>query len=132
VGTYDAAGFPRYAIAGDGYPVTTDIDHKLLIGYAANADRMEDWLANPQPLRDSQQPFNNGEPLNTYPGSPLARDQEGGFKVTGQVADAVAAHTASDIPVSAFGNGASFFTGVMDNTDVFFKVLKTVLAGSGY
>ena len=30
------------------------------IGYAANADRYEDWRANRLPLRDSQQPFNNG------------------------------------------------------------------------
>ena len=33
-----------------------DVDFKMLIGYAANADRNEDWLTNPLPLRDSQQP----------------------------------------------------------------------------
>jgi alkaline phosphatase len=126
VGTYDAAGFPRYQIAPDGYPVTTDIDFRLLIGYAANADRYEDWVTNPQPLRDSQQPFNNVPPLNTYPTGPLNRDVAGNFLVTGQVPDVVAAHTASDIPVSAQGVGASLFSGVMDNTDVFFKVLQAV------
>ncbi len=56
VGIYDAAGFPRYEIAADGYPVTTDVDHRMLIGYAANADRYEDWLTNAKPLQDSQQP----------------------------------------------------------------------------
>ena len=35
VGTYEPAGFPRYAIAADGYPETTDIDCRMLIGYAA-------------------------------------------------------------------------------------------------
>src|SRR6185295_37923 len=104
-----------------------DIDHRLLIGYAANADRQENWLTNPQPLRDSQQPFNSSAPLNTYPTTPLDRDP-GGFQITGQVADSVAAHTASDIPVSAFGAGAWLFTGVMDNTDVFFKIMKAALA----
>lgn len=123
VGTYDAAGFPFYDIAPDGYPTTTDVDHRLLIGYAANADRYEDWLENPQPLRDSQQPFNGQPPLNGYPNLPVDRDVAGGFLVTGQVADTSAVHTASDIPVSAFGAGAPLFTGVMDNTDVFFRIM---------
>jgi alkaline phosphatase len=130
VGTYEAAGFPRYAIAADGYPQTADVDFRMLIGYAANADRYEDWLANPQPLRDSQQPFNNQSPLNTYPTGPLDRDTGGDFLVTGQIPDGVAAHTASDIVVSAFGRGASAFTGVMDNTDVFFKTAQAAIAGA--
>ncbi len=130
VGTYDSAGFPSYDIAVDGYPVTTNVDFRMLIGYAANGDRYEDWRTNPQPLRDSQQPFNNQAPLNTYPNGPLFRDVAGDFLVTGQVADVVAAHTASDIPVSAQGRGASQFTGVMDNTDVFFKAMQAVLGGS--
>ncbi len=130
VGTYEAAGFPRYEIAGDGYPVTTDVDFRMLIGYAANADRYEDWLTNPQPLRDSQQPFNGQAPLNTYPTGPLSRDRAGNFLVTGQIADTVAAHTGSDIPLSAFGRGASLFTGVMDNTDVFFKAAQAAIGGA--
>jgi alkaline phosphatase len=130
VGTYESAGFPRYQIAGDGYPVTTDVDFRMLIGYAANADRFEDWLTNPQPLRDSQQPFNGQAPLNTYPTGPLSRDVTGDFLVTGQIADTVAAHTGSDIPLSAFGRGASLFTGVMDNTDVFFKAAQAAIGGA--
>jgi alkaline phosphatase len=129
VGTYEGAGFPRYEIAADGYPVTTDVDRRMLIGYAGNADRYEDWVTNPQPLRDSQQPFNGVPPLSTYPSGPLARDVAGNFLVTGQVADSVAVHTASDIPVSAYGPGASQFTGVMDNTDVFFKAMQAIVAG---
>jgi alkaline phosphatase len=130
VGTYESAGFPRYEIAEDGYPVTTDVDRRMLIGYAANADRYENWLTNGQPLRDSQQPFNNQSPLNTYPSGPLSRDTAGNFLVTGQIADGVAAHTASDVPVSASGPGAERFTGVMDNTDVFFKVMESMLRGA--
>jgi alkaline phosphatase len=129
VGTYESAGFPRYVMATDGYPLTTDIDFRMLIGYAANADRYEDWRTNPQPLRDSQQPFNNVAPLNTYPSGPLNRDVAGNFLVTGQIGDGVAAHTASDIPISAAGCGASRFTGVMDNTDVFFRIMEAVVAG---
>lgn len=129
VGNYEQAGFPEYQIAADGYPISTDPDFKMLIGYAANADRYEDWLTNPKPLRDSQQPFNGAAPLNTYPSGPLNRDVAGNYLVTGQVPGTSAVHTASDIPVSAYGMGASLFTGVMDNTDVFFKAAQAALGG---
>ena len=39
-------------------------------------------------------------------------------------------HTASDIPLSAAGRGAAAFTGVQDNTEVFFKAMQAVLGGS--
>jgi len=129
VGTYESAGFPSYTIAPDGYPLATNINYRLLIGYAANADRYEDWRTNPLPLRDSQQPFNNVPPLSLYPSGPLNRDIAGKFLVTGQIADPVAAHTGSDIPLSAAGPGALHFTGTMDNTDVFFRMMQVVLGG---
>jgi alkaline phosphatase len=130
VGTYEAAGFPVYTLAADGYPVTTDVDKRMLIGYAANADRYEDWRANPLPLRDSQQPFVGQPPMNTWPANPMARDTAGNFFVTGQISDTVASHTASDIPLSAYGRGAALFTGVMDNTEPFFRAMQVVLGGS--
>lgn len=129
VGTYDAAKFPNYTISADGYPVTTDIDHKMLIGYGANADRYETWVANEQPTQDSQQPFVGTAPLNTYPANPSVRNSATGFLVTGQIGGDQAAHSASDIPLSAYGRGASFFTGVMDNTDVFFKMGQAAIGG---
>jgi alkaline phosphatase len=113
-----------------------DVDFRMLVGYGANADRYEDWLTNALPINDSQQPFNNVVPLSTHPqisptgfGSRPVRDQGGQFLVTGQVADSSAVHTASDIPLSAFGHGASLFGGTMDNTDVFFRVMQGVLGG---
>lgn len=130
VGTYDAAGFPNYTMLSDGYPQSTDPDFKMLIGYAANADRNEDWLTNPLPLRDSQQPFNGVAPLNTYPTGPLNRDTAGAFLVTGQIQDTVAAHTASDIPIYAEGRGGNLFRGTIDNTDVFFTVMQAVVGGA--
>jgi alkaline phosphatase len=131
VGTYEAAGFPRYTVsATDGYPSHTDPDHKMLIGYAANADRLEDWRTNAQPLRDGQQPGNNAAPLTAYPATPLDRDKTGNFLVTGQIADAVAAHTANDTPLSACGLGAGLLGGTMDNTDVFFAMMQATVGGS--
>jgi len=131
VGTYEAAGFPRYPIsAADGYPSHTDPDYKMLIGYAANADRFEDWRTNPQPLRDIQQPGNNAAPLRGYPGTPLQRDTQGEFLVTGQIADVIAAHTSNDVPLSACGPGADLLGGTMDNTDVFFAMMQAAIGGS--
>jgi len=133
VGTYEAAGFPRYTAAADGYPETTDVDRRMLIAYGANADRYEDWLTNARPLTDSQQPGTlpvppGGYP-NGYPASPLARDAAGKFLVTGQVGDAVAAHSGADIPLSAYGLGATLFGGTIDNSDVHFLIAQAVAGG---
>jgi alkaline phosphatase len=130
VGVYEKAGFPKYAIAADGYPQSTDIDYRLLVGYGANADRYEDWRTNATPLRDSQQPFVKEEPLKWYAATPSDRDDAiGDFLVTGQVPGESAVHTATDVPLSAFGPGAFAFTGVIDNTDVFFKLAQATVRG---
>ena len=141
VGPYDAAGFPRYTLAQDGYPQETDIDFKMLIGYGGNADRYEDWQTNAQPIHDTQQPFEKDPPLSGYPGisandaqvsgapSRPIRDLGANYFIAGQVAGEQAVHTATDIPISAYGRGAYMFTGVMDNTDVFFKLGQAALGG---
>jgi alkaline phosphatase len=144
VGTYQAAKFPKYTISADGYPATTDIAGKMLIGYGANADRYETWQSNAQPSQDSQQSFIGQAPLNAYncgananPGTQClsvtntgpVRNISTGYLVIGQVPGDQGVHTATDIPLSAFGRGASLFTGVMDNTDVFFKMGQAVLGG---
>ena len=129
VGVYEQAGFPKSRMAADGYPETADIDNRLLVGYGANSDRMEDFRTNERPLQDGQQPFVKKEPLSAYPAGPMARDAEGKYMVTGQVPGDSAVHTATDIPLSAFGPGAYAFTGVIDNTDVFFKLAQAAVKG---
>jgi alkaline phosphatase len=129
VGVYEQAGFPKYKISADGYPETTDIDYKLLVGYGANSDRYEDFRSNARPLQDSQQPFVKKEPLSAYPTNAMARDADGKFMVTGQVPGDSAVHTATDIPLSAYGPGAWSFTGVQDNTDIFFKLAQAASRG---
>jgi alkaline phosphatase len=142
VGVYEGARFPHYTIAADGFPASTDVDGKMLIGYGANADRYEAWLAQPQPTQDTQQPFVGTAPLDGYPGSPGTRNSGNGVKtgpkaqgasprvgylITGQVPGELAVHTGTDVPLSAFGRGASLFSGVIDNTDVFFKLGQIAL-----
>jgi alkaline phosphatase len=130
VGVYDAAKFPKYSIATDGYPSTTDVDFKMLVGYGANADRYETWLTNDKPVQDTQQPFVKVSPLNSYPANPSVRNATTGYPVSGQVPGDTAVHTATDIPLSAFGRGASMFSGLMDNTDVFFRMAQATLGGT--
>jgi alkaline phosphatase len=136
VGNYDAAKFPAYSNSADGFPATTDINNKMLVGYGANADRYETWLSNPKPTQDSQQPFvkpgtNNPYPnLSTYPANPSVRNSATGFFITGQVPGDQAVHTATDIPLSALGLGAPLFSGVMDNTEVFFKLGQAAIGGA--
>lgn len=128
VAIYDAAKFPTYSLASDGFPVSTDVPGKLLIGYGANADRKESWLSSPLPGQDSQQPFVDTAPLNGFP-TPTTRV---GFLIPGQVgADAggQATHTASDVQLSAMGSGSKLFGGVIDNTDVFFKFGQAAIGG---
>jgi len=130
VGTYEKAGFPHYRLAADGYPETTDIDYRLLVGYGANADRHEDWRTKKTPQRDSQQPFAVEAPLKWYPANAAERDDAlGEYLVTGQVPGEQAVHTATDVPLSAYGPGALAFTGVIDNTDVFFKLAQAAVKG---
>ena len=132
VGTYEQARFPRYRIAPDGFPETTEIDGKLLVGYGANADRYEDWVTNARPLPGGE-PLSPGAAPNfgLPPGQdrPDIRDSQGGLFFLGQVPDSVATHTATDVPLTADGLGGMLFHGVLDNTDVFFKIAGATLLG---
>lgn len=130
VGTSDNAGFPVYGIMPDGYPATTNPDRKLLIGYATSVDRYEDWQSNPRPLRDSSHPFYLSPPLSTYPVSPIDRKTAGGYFIAGQISGTSAAHSGSDVPLSAYGRGAALFSGTMDNTDVFFRAMTALVTGA--
>jgi alkaline phosphatase len=134
VGTYDAAGFPRYQInKSDGYPESMDIDGKLLFGFGADGDRFEGWLSKPLPIIDSLLPsvIKSELAAKGYSGSPAGRaEKDFGYFVRGQVPGDQAVHTASDIPVSAYSTGSQAwrsFTGVQTNTDVFFKLMRAAL-----
>jgi len=86
-------------------------------------------VSNPQPTQDDQQPFVGAAPLNTFPANPGKRNTDSGFLVTGQVPGSQAVHTGTDVPLSAYGAGSALFTGVFDNTDVFFKLGQLALKG---
>jgi len=75
VGLYERAGFPKYRLAADGYPETTDVDYRLLVGYGGNADptkigaptpsRCVRGAAIPRPTRPSSRPTRRVPPTAT-------------------------------------------------------------------
>lgn len=139
IGVYEAAGFPKYTIAADGYPQTLDVDGKVLIGFGASGDRYETWLANPLPSPSVDSlPSNISGELTTkgYPALPVDRAKELGFFLRGQAGGRTfAVHTASDIPVSAYSTSRvgrepwRSFGGVQENTDIFFKIMRAIMGG---
>ncbi len=115
VGIYDQAHFPQYRIQADGYPEHMDIKGKLLIGYGANGEHHETWRSAPW----QSEPQHKQRVLNTLPG----------VDINGNIPGSSGAHTAIDVPLSAYGAQAQRFTGVMDNTDVFFKMAESLGLG---
>ena len=135
VGTYDAASFPAYTIASDGYPTTLDIKGKVLVGYGASADRYETWLSKPLTVTDTLLPetlkAELGKAGYAPEGQPFKRTSDAkGLFLRGNVSGYQAVHTAADIPVSAFSSGSDVwkeFVGVQANTDIFFKLARAAL-----
>lgn len=116
---------------GDGYPDNPDTGRKLIVNFGAGSDHYEDWMSNAKPK----------DPGVTQSGAAVANPNDpdksatGGYLVVGVVenganggeAQTQAVHTLSDIPISAFGPGASQFSRVSDNTEAFFYIFNSML-----
>lgn len=133
VGTYESAGFPRYTIAPDGYPISYDVDGKVLVGFGGNADRFENWLTADRPIVESLTPSALRSELagKGYAADPASRrDDASGFFVRGQAAGrSSAVHTAADVPITVYARDERAwrrFAGVYRNTDVFFKIVEAM------
>ena len=135
VATYDGAGFPRYRMLADGYPEAYDIDGKLLVGFGADADRYESWLTPARPSQEGLTPANLAAELakaGYAPGEPVKRTEKSelGFFIRGQATGpGQAAHTAADVPLSAYAKEQRAwlpFVGAYENTDVFFKIARVL------
>ncbi|MFA6958991.1 MAG: alkaline phosphatase [Thermoanaerobaculia bacterium] len=124
--------FTNYVDAnGDGYPENPDPDYKLIVSFGANSDRYEDWQSNAKPK----------SPTKTLDSVVVANPDDpdksatGGYLITGVIENGdggsggqtSAVHTMTDIPVSAFGPGASQFAKISDNTEAFFYTVNSLL-----
>jgi alkaline phosphatase len=123
--------FTNYADANhDAYPDDPDPDYKLIMSFGANSDRYEDWQSNARPKAPTRRV--NGLSV-ANPDAP-DRYSPGGFLVTGVLengdrgggADG-AVHTMVDVPVAAYGPGASQFGKISDNTEAFFNIVNSIL-----
>ncbi|MDR2175068.1 MAG: alkaline phosphatase, partial [Synergistaceae bacterium] len=121
VRTYAASIFPTFTDAdGDGFPDNPAPDVTLALQYANHPDYREDFKfhAKPTPpaiMSGDIAVANVKRAPNGifYPGTiPAAESQE--------------VHAADDVPLSAAGPGADYFKGVMDNTEVFFGIVRAL------
>lgn len=124
------SNFTDYVDAnGDGYPDNPAAAHKLIVNFGANSDRYEDWQPNAKP-KDPGVVVNNVVLAN--PDDPKKAT---GVMIPGVIENGVAGgdletqavHTLSDVPISAYGPGASQFGRVQDNTEVFFDIMNSML-----
>lgn len=121
--------FTNYVDAnGDGYPDNPDAGRKLIVNFGANSDRYEDWMANAKPKSPGAK-LNNVAVANPNDPDKAAGMLIGGVIENGQKSNGgqtAAVHTLSDIPISAYGPGASQFARVSDNTEAFFYIVNAL------
>ncbi len=142
---------PNYQPDERGYPRDPDVSRKVLLGWAAGPDHYENWVSNrlqhdaavasgkpsvagANAERDGAESSSDNKTTSgrAIPGFLVKGTIENGETPcpgncpgdTAPVAQTVAGHTATDVPLSASGPGAWQFTGVYENTDVFLKLLR--------
>jgi alkaline phosphatase len=121
VRTYANSIYPTFTDSdGDGFPDDPVPDVTLAVGYANHPDYYEDFKFHAIPaapaIMSGDEAVANTKRAQTgvmYMGNiPLNESQE--------------VHTADDVPLSADGPGADYFKGVMDNTEVFFGMVRAL------
>lgn len=120
VRTYAAAGWPTFEDRdNDGYPDNPDPSVTLAVQFANHPDYNENYRFKPVPTvpavmgedkKAIANPKIEGELLRGN--IPASADQE--------------VHSADDIVLNAGGPGSDYFRGVMDNTEVFFGIVRAL------
>lgn len=141
-------GFPNYGTMYSpnntttpdplGYPLSPDPTVKIGVGFGASADRYEDWLAKPVPFNDGIATTAiaagtlTNPPYTAVLSARLPEANRGMYlrgQLTGQ-GTAQAGHTANEIQLHAFSSGSrasTLFGGMLDNTDVFFLLARSLM-----
>lgn len=124
VRTYADAGWPTFVDADqDGFPDNPDPDVTLAVQYANHPDYYTNYRfqKNPTPPALSE----NGKAIANPYRSPNGKDGE---FVPGNIPsdETQEVHSADDVVLMAQGPGADYFNGVMDNTEVFFGMLRAL------
>lgn len=136
---------PNYVVDDRGFPVDPNPSRKLLLGWAAAPDRIENWTADRVQTeaavlekKDDGRLVAVANPARATPGDipgflvsgtiengeTACPDAAGCPADTASNGHTFAGHTATDVPLSATGPGAWQFTGVYENSDVLLKILR--------
>lgn len=121
-GVYADAGYPTYVDSdGDGFPDTPDADVQLFFGWSNHPDHRDDFEHNetflqPALLND------DGVAVPNPDRDPDALVQVGNLPLN----QTNCVHTVEDVPVFASGPGAAGFNAVLDNTEVFHRMIDAL------
>ena len=125
VRTYGEAGWPTFVDANnDGYPDNPDADVTLAVQYANAPDHYENYRFQNAPTAPAVADRDGKVHANPKRAPEGARLVEGNLPTTeGEVSEV---HSADDIILMAYGPGSEYFNGVMDNTEVFFGIMRAL------
>jgi alkaline phosphatase len=121
VRTYANSIFPTFVDAdGDGFPENPAPDVTLALQYANHPDYRENFKFHTTPTAPA---IMSGDIAVAN----VKRAPEGIF-YPGTIpgAESQEVHAADDVPLTAAGPGADYFKGVMDNTEVFFGIVRAL------
>lgn len=120
VRTYADAKWPTFEDAdGDGYPDNPDPSVTLAVQFANHPDYNENYRFKPVPIVPA---------IMGKDGKAIANPKIEGQLLRGNIpADAdQEVHSADDILLTAEGPGSDYFKGIMDNTEVFFGMVRAL------
>lgn len=125
VGVYDKAGFPTYGDRRDenGFPLP-ETSRTYAVGFAATPDYCETYLGRKVFLDPTVSNGKTGAEAAYVPNPKIC--EEGAVARVGNLdpGSSQGVHTADPLPLFAFGPGAYHFSGLMDQTDVFFAIAR--------
>lgn len=117
VRTYANAIFPNFEDKnGDGFPDDANPEITLAVQYANHPDHKAYYRLNPEPISPT---LKQGD---KYISNPKAQGEE--YKGNIPQGENQEVHTADDVVLMSEGVGSEYFKGVMDNTEVFFAIMR--------
>jgi len=121
-GVYADAGYPTYVDSdGDGFPDDPDPDIQLFFGWSNHPDHTDDFQHNETFLQPALM-NEDGVAVDNPERDPDAVLQIGNLPLN----QTNCVHTVEDVPVFASGPRADDFNAVLDNTEVFHRMIESL------
>ncbi len=119
---YADAGWPTFADTdGDGFPDDPNPSVTLAVQFANHPDYYENYRFQARPTAPAI--MANGKAVaNPKRAEQDATLREGNIPAS----DPSEVHAADDVPLTAEGPGADYFKGIMDNTEVFYGIVRAL------